>query len=166
MLPRISRCAETVGQNHGGGYSYRLCPAGEALTETCFQKMPLQFAGNRSWLRWKNGHQVEIDALRVTEGTTPSGSQWSRNPIPTCRGTGGEPCTQGPAFTPPAGCNETCWGYQVNGTYSGGSHVVEMPAIVDKVLIPKDLPSGKYVVPGVGIVNKRPRSGPAVATSL
>eukprot|EP01052_Picozoa_sp_SAG31_P049320 SAG31_NODE_10743_length_1103_cov_1.797809_2_plen_197_part_00 len=125
---------------------YRLCPANEALTEDCFQKTPLKFAGSRSWLRWKNGQQVEIDALRVTEGTTPSGSEWSRNPIPTCAGGGNEPCDKGPAFSPPTGCNETCWGYQTNGTYSKGSRTVEMPAIVDKVLIPKNLPSGHYVV--------------------
>ena len=29
-----------VLNNHGGGYSYRLCPAGEKLTEECFQKHP------------------------------------------------------------------------------------------------------------------------------
>ena len=28
--------------NHGGGYSYRLCKAGEQLTEECFQKTPLR----------------------------------------------------------------------------------------------------------------------------
>ena len=93
-----------------------------------------------------NGQQVEIDALRVTEGTTPSGSEWSRNPIPTCWGSGAEVTPCRPAFQPPAGCNETCWGYQVNGTYSKGSPTVEMPAIVDRVLIPKDLPAGNYVV--------------------
>jgi hypothetical protein len=36
--------------------------------------------------------------------------------------------------------------FSVRQQYGEGSHVVEMPAIVDKVLIPKDLPSGKYVV--------------------
>ena len=32
--------------NHGGGYSYRLCPASEPLTEECFQRHPLKFAGD------------------------------------------------------------------------------------------------------------------------
>jgi hypothetical protein len=135
-----------ISANHGGGYQYRLCPANEALTEECFQKTPLKFSGAKSWLRWNNGHQVEIDALRVTNGTTPSGSEWTRNPIPTCAGDGNEPCTLGPAFPPPTGCNETCWGYQPNGSYAHGSNTVEMPAIVDKVLIPPGLPSGNYVV--------------------
>ena len=29
--------------NHGGGYSYRLCPADEPLTEACFQQGHLEF---------------------------------------------------------------------------------------------------------------------------
>jgi hypothetical protein len=33
-----------IKTNHGGGYQYRLCPAGEALTEACFQRTPLAFA--------------------------------------------------------------------------------------------------------------------------
>ena len=36
---------------HGGGYSYRLCPAEKELTEECFQANPLDFVGNSS-LRW------------------------------------------------------------------------------------------------------------------
>ena len=125
---------------------YRLCPASERLTEECFQKRPLKFSGAKSWLRWSNGQQVEIDALRVTEGTTPPGSEWSRNPIPTCWGSGAEVTPCRPAFQPPAGCNKTCWGYQVNGTYSKDSPTVEMPAIVDRLLLPQDLPAGSYVV--------------------
>ena len=37
-------------------------------------------------------------------------------------------------------------GYQKNGRYSHGSKVTEQPAIVDRVLIPKDLAPGPYVV--------------------
>jgi hypothetical protein len=134
-----------ITANHAGGYSYRLCPESEPLTEKCFQKTPLAFAGVKSWLRWKNGEQIEIDALRVTQGTTPAGSEWSRNPIPTCAGVGvGQPYMpcDGPQFPPPAGCNETCWGY----TAGGKSSTLELPEIVDKVLVPKDLPPGNYVV--------------------
>eukprot|EP01044_Picomonas_judraskeda_P001562 COSAG03_NODE_95_length_13149_cov_7.907969_3_plen_54_part_00 len=32
-----------VRNNHGGGYSYRLCPATETLTEECFKQHPLDF---------------------------------------------------------------------------------------------------------------------------
>ena len=34
-----------IRANHGGGYSFRLCPKGEPLTEACFQKTPLAFEG-------------------------------------------------------------------------------------------------------------------------
>lgn len=140
-----------VSANHGGGYQYRLCPADEPLTEECFQKTPLAFSGSKSWLRWKDGHEVEIDALRVTEGTFPAGSEWSRNPIPTCGGTESGFGTNTPAgcpepqFPPPAGCNETCWGYQPDPQFPTVK-TAEMPAIVDKVLVPADLPPGSYVI--------------------
>jgi hypothetical protein len=138
-----------INANHGGGYQYRMCPAGEDLNEECFQKTPLSYASNKSLLRWSDGHEVEIDALRVTEGTTPAGSVWTRNPIPTCAGGGGEAaCVDGPAFEPPKGCNSSCWGYQKNSTYYPNiqDNVTEIPAIVDRVIIPKDLSAGHYVV--------------------
>ena len=34
-----------IRYNHGGGYQYRLCPAGEPLTEECFARHPLPFYG-------------------------------------------------------------------------------------------------------------------------
>ena len=37
-----------VRNNHGGGYSYRLCPADVLLSEECFQDHPLDFVANRS----------------------------------------------------------------------------------------------------------------------
>ena len=40
-----------VGSNHGGGYLYSLCPAGEALSERCFQKTPLSFVGSNHTIR-------------------------------------------------------------------------------------------------------------------
>ena len=33
----VVEVAWTLQANHGGGYSYRLCPADEPLTEACFQ---------------------------------------------------------------------------------------------------------------------------------
>ena len=66
---------------HGGGYSYRLAPASEPLTEKAFQKMPLDFVGP-SILRWggDKSTQLEFNATRITEGTFPKGSQWTKNP--------------------------------------------------------------------------------------
>lgn len=73
--------------NHGGGYSYRLCPVDGPVSEECFQQNPLSFAGNVSWLQWtqaQGGRRVEIPRVTVREGTSPRGSEWARNPVPAC----------------------------------------------------------------------------------
>ena len=35
-------------------FKYRLCPADQALTEACFQKMPLEFVGQQGFV-WADG---------------------------------------------------------------------------------------------------------------
>ena len=67
----------------GGGYSYRLAPASEPLTEASFNKLPLHAVGP-SVLRWDGDEatQKEFNATRITEGTFPPGSQWTKNPLP------------------------------------------------------------------------------------
>jgi hypothetical protein len=122
--------------NHGGGYQYSLCPVGEPVTEACFHKIPLQFASPKQTLRYlyvnngtdhSNRTEVSITATRVTEGTVPSGSTWTKNPVP-CGSFFKDPedrlpdCSFGncgssgnnypPQFEPPAGCDVHCWGYQ------------------------------------------------------
>jgi len=74
--------------NHGGGYSYRLCPRSSELTEECFQQHHLQFVGDKSWMQYGEDerNRTAIDATRVSEGTNPPGSQWTKNPIPACGG--------------------------------------------------------------------------------
>ena len=75
-----------VRYNHGGGYSYRLCPANEPLTEACFQKTPLKFDRTRQALKWTNGslsYPMKDKAVFVDGNITfPAGSEWARNPIP------------------------------------------------------------------------------------
>merc|ERR1712050_397627 len=72
-----------------GGYQYRLCPADEALTEACFQKMPLEFVKSEHKLLWNNGSVIAVlgeekgvfvSGVGVTFG--PPGSTWARNPVP------------------------------------------------------------------------------------
>jgi hypothetical protein len=76
--------------NHGGGYSYRLCPKNENVSEDCFQRHVLRFAGGKHRLQYgalafpSPVPHYEIPRLTVTEGTHPAGSEWARNPIPTC----------------------------------------------------------------------------------
>ncbi len=68
--------------NHGGGYSYRLCPIGEKLTEECFQKYPLDFVTDKQYLQWKNGTTFALNGTFITKGTSPKGSMWAMNPLP------------------------------------------------------------------------------------
>ena len=146
----------TIWANHGGGYVYRLCPAAEGLTEACFERTILPFVGATQRLRWRSGKELEIPATRVAEGTYPKGSVWSKVPIPACKsfsgGFKGKGCDT-PTFAPPKGCDETCWGYeQCFLTLPSGKcnyplvKTIEIPAIVDKVMLPKSLKPGKYVV--------------------
>merc|ERR1712110_856947 len=114
------------------------------LTEECFQKMPLPFATTTQKLRWVNGTEVEINASLVSEGTTPLGSTWARNPIPACKSFSGGFQEQGcdtPQFPPPPGCNERCWGYQTSPQFTR-----HMPSIVDTLQLPDSLELGKYVL--------------------
>lgn len=115
----------SITANHGGGYSYRLCPASEEPTEECFQKHSLEFASNKSWVLDRSGNEIaEFDAERTSIGTHPRGSQWTRNPIPmeADAATYGKP--KYPGF----------WG-------PGPAHY----SIKDLVRVP-DLPDGKYVL--------------------
>jgi len=114
----------TTVANHGGGYQYSLCPASSELTEECFHRFPLEFASNKQTLRYHylndtgNQTEVEIDAVRISEGTVPGGSTWSKLMVPCgsfedghSRKTGGGNGYP-PQFAPPSGCDEHCWGYQ------------------------------------------------------
>jgi len=147
-----------VAANHGGGYSYRLCPASEPLTESCFQKHPLKFSGKQFLVR-SDGKRLQINGTFTTQGTTPEGSMWALNPIPArclsgdchdgkpCRPVAEDPlCAKGdctpcddtpnPAFQPL--CDEKSF-----GVCSGNEGGV---AVIDIVHIPADLAPGKYVL--------------------
>ena len=70
-----------VRNNHGGGYSYRICPASEPLTEACFQSHPLDMIPEKSELQFNDGARISYKPMMVTEGTQPAGSMWARIPI-------------------------------------------------------------------------------------
>lgn len=83
-----------ITANHGGGYSYRLCPKSGNVTEDCFQQHVLRFAADKHWLQYGNLTQAdgsilelprfELPMVLVSEGTHPQGSEWARIPIPSC----------------------------------------------------------------------------------
>ena len=66
---------------HGGGYVYRLCPAGENLTEACFNRLQLAFATpGTHMLRFADpALDREVNATMVTEG---GGKGWMVYPWP------------------------------------------------------------------------------------
>eukprot|EP00035_Acanthoeca_spectabilis_P021459 m.438361 g.438361 ORF g.438361 m.438361 type:complete len:394 (+) comp18227_c0_seq1:15-1196(+) len=148
----VVEVAWALQANHGGGYSYRLCPLGEELNEECFKKIPLNFVG-QSALRWGgvDGTTLNFDAVYVTEGTSPEGSMWAKNPVPRAWrdqhgawGSGSNQMQTGEGFQPvcvdhgidPYGTTRSC-------TSEWGPYNME---IVDKVQIPADLKPGSYVL--------------------
>jgi hypothetical protein len=134
--------AWAIAANHGGGYSFRLCPKPKdhmALTEECFQDHPLRFVGDVQWVQDKTQRSTRtaIRAVRTDVGTHPRGSQWTRNPVPACDHYGGGvlSCT-GEQFPPPVGPG----GAKVKGFRT-------LPwNIVDRVKVPSELPAGDYVL--------------------
>jgi len=142
----------TLQANHGGGYSYRLCPLGEELTEECFKKIPLDFVGPSAF-RWggRSGHTLSFDAVTVSNGTSPDGSTWRKNPIPRAWkdqdgnwGNGSNQFQTGEGFQPyckDAGIDKI--GNKYSCTSEWGPYNMEM---VDMVTIPADLAPGPYVV--------------------
>jgi hypothetical protein len=76
------------------------------LTEACFNKIPLDFAGNTSTVAYRSAarRDLVIPALSTTNGTFPAGSMWRKNPIPFCDWRtegGGKGCPLGAQFRPP-----------------------------------------------------------------
>lgn len=91
----VVEAAWSITANHGGGYSWRLCKKTDKITEECFQQNALKFHGNVSWIQFvdripnREGYlkipRFEIPLVKVSEGTYPPGSEWARNPIPSCK---------------------------------------------------------------------------------
>ena len=55
-----------VRNNHGGGYSYRLCPAAMPLTEECFQANHLEFVADKAGLQFADGSIEMIQPVHVS----------------------------------------------------------------------------------------------------
>jgi hypothetical protein len=151
-----------IEANHGGGYAVRLCPLSSEQTEECFQKHHLSFEGDSTWIQLGENptDRVQIRANRTTTGTKPSGSQWTKVPIPSCGGPagGGLGCDDGcdaPQFDSPipglwgngpgngcAGCQKPC---PLFHPFCNRKHCGETMGyqIVDLVKVP-NLPVGEY----------------------
>lgn len=155
----VQEVSWSIAANHGGGYSYRLCPvSGNLTTEECFQRHPLRFAGQSSWIQFGRDpkNRTKIVANRTSQGTKPSGSQWTKVPIPSCSGAGGgyncEGCEK-PQFESPIpglwgnGPSNGCVGCDPGNktrTREVCGRVMDFQ-IVDLVEVP-DLPPGDYLL--------------------
>lgn len=152
-----------VTANHGGGYSYRLCPkpAGghKDLTEECFQHTPLRFDGEIQWVQYgrDESNRTAITAVQVDEGTYPAGSQWRRNPLPACGTFEGGGFLEnlplhlclGSQFHEPVPGVAGFYGMTPNDVRQGqdpAARPLTQWSVVDKVQVPADLPAGDYVL--------------------
>lgn len=158
-----------IRNNHGGGYQYRLCPAGAALSEACFQAHPLEFVRERQALVFAKGTRLPIEGVFVDEGTSPAGSTWSMLPIPPtwlgprcvgpgceswedhlvdgpcepCPGTSGSDCSRcdnNPVPSFTPHCEEC------QGCYCDGCTKFSPVAVLDVLKIPTMLPPGDYIL--------------------
>jgi len=157
------KVAHSIGANHGGGYSWRLCPDSSLTPSTppeeaekCFQQHHLPFADGESIVQWRDGSSKTIDAMTTTTGTVPTGSQWRRNPIPSteycamwgcnCSWLDGPQFWKGtdcPAFKPPC---DGCWGGVVDATNGNSNSGHEDFSVFDNVFVPEDWQEGDYVL--------------------
>jgi lytic starch monooxygenase len=127
---------QNVRANHGGGYQYRICPLSEELSEECFQKHPLPFAGAVA-LEWQNGSRLEIQGRFLSNGTVPAGSAWARQPMPYSN------ANTPPQFDPP--CDEKPDAWKTETGVCSGRYLTNV-SIVDWLTVPRATPSGDYVL--------------------
>lgn len=128
-----AKVAFTALFNHGGGYAYRLCPAGEDQTEACFQKTPLDFATETTTVHWTHGREAHYPAVTKSNGTFPPGSQWRTIRIPSCSTT--YPSICGDELLPRP-CPTCCAHYCDRWHFS----------LMDEVKVPAELPAGDYTL--------------------
>jgi hypothetical protein len=148
---------------------YRLCPAGEPLTEECFKRHPLEFAtpDHHVAIFANTSLNKQISATLVTEGPAKG---WMRLPLPNptdlacdyaveagkhckwkCAGCGA------PSYSADAACPTICSAEFPGLPAFGGSDPAVFPdplpmhdfdeyAIEDAIKVPADLPPGEYVL--------------------
>ena len=161
-----------ISNNHGGGYSYRLCPFEQKLTEACFQTHPLEFVETEQCIVTRDGALHPVANPVFVSGADlvhPSNSHWSMIPIPSTilgplclpgpndtdatpfhcspNETHSEPCRPCPG-TPGSDCSR-CDNSAVPSfpaPMSGALGNSHSHGIRDIVKVPSDLPPGKYVL--------------------
>mmetsp|Transcript_90319 Transcript_90319/g.170273 ORF Transcript_90319/g.170273 Transcript_90319/m.170273 type:complete len:368 (+) Transcript_90319:12-1115(+) len=140
MAGEMVKTAWTINANHGGGYQYRLCPRWEELTEECFQRLPVPFAGLQQ-LQFKHRSALHtINGTYVSEGTSPAGSTWVKNPIPISPVEFPPPCQEEDPYYPYPVPQDKIWPTRCWGDFP--SHTM----IIDWLRLPSDIVPGEYVL--------------------
>lgn len=85
-----------MSAQHGGGYSYRLCPKSQfgndpQAIERCFQSNPLTFTNSSSSIHFDDNSKDDI-TITGKIYTPEDGWQWKLNPIPGCACDNGLSC--------------------------------------------------------------------------
>lgn len=165
----VAKARWQMTAQHGGGYQFRLCSADQALTEACFQAMPLQFATpTQHKILFPNG-SFTIPAVHVDEGPAKG---WMRQPFPdydshpcdydtTASGkhcAAGCPGCKAPWYAADTACPTPCHKAFPNlpdRRYSADPAVFPNPlphhdfhsyAVEDELKVPTDVKPGKYVL--------------------
>jgi len=136
----------SIRANHGGGYQFRLCPAGQLITEACFRETPLDFAATTHLLEWRSSAHFPlntpdgseyINGTFVRDGVEPAGSTWAMNPLPYSNQ------DAEPEFQPP--CAETVDRTKSDTGRCSGRDPFNTN-IVDALRVPAGLSPGPYVL--------------------
>jgi hypothetical protein len=85
-----------LSAQHGGGYSYRLCPKSQfgkdpQAIERCFQSNHLKFASSNSTIHFDDNSHADI-SITGKIYTPEDGRQWKLSPIPGCACDNGLAC--------------------------------------------------------------------------
>ena len=156
--PPVWRAGSTVElsfalqANHGGGYSYRLCPESQPTTEACFQAHHLPFANKLSAFRWGGINTEEpLEYFNATElsgnVTTPAGSTWRMDPIPSA--VNGAQFRFGHGFEPRCKADRENPDCNLAGRplcKCSGAMISSPVEIVDQLQLPAGLAPGPYLL--------------------
>jgi len=115
--------ASSVFVNHGGGWSYRVCPKNGEITEECFQKHYLPFVGDAT-AHFTDGRETSLHSKRTPDNL------WSMNPMPPFLGRHGDTHFD---FAKPVEMKDEkieAWDYSIK----------------EKVALPADLVAGEYLL--------------------
>ncbi len=125
----VVQVASSLWKNHGGGWSFRLCPKGpkESMTEACFAMGALQFVEDIAVVQYVDGTNVTIP-VRHTEDQL-----WTRVPVP-----GGLRSSERTEFEYPPQLGPAVGKQKLTNDWDF--------SIIERVRIPDTLAEGEYLL--------------------